>query len=181
MAEEYVFHVVTEKPMVNGQKIILGTGHYNGVHRRVMTCRRMSDVEDLQCEMAEFLKSDLKKWTAVMYRELALEQVRCNEFPDYPSRMACLYTSRTLEEAKRWAEFFQKIGRKVYSVVKLKVDGNIFDGDACNCFDGTEDENDNIKKARNYWNMNVGNENPIMETLVDGEITVVETLDVYAF
>lgn len=50
----------------------------------------------------------------------------------------------------------------------------------CNCFDGTEDENDNIKKARNYRNMNVGNENPIMETLVDGEITVVETLDEYA-
>ena len=86
--------------------------------------------------------------------------------------MACLYTSRDFEEAQKWARYFKQLGRDVYSVVKLRVDGNIFDGDACNCFDGTEIEAENLEKARHYWKMDTPNEKPIIETLVNGDIFV---------
>lgn len=34
-----------------------------------------------------------------------MEEVRKEEYPFYPSRMSCLYVSRTYEEAERWGEF----------------------------------------------------------------------------
>lgn len=52
----------------------------------------------------------------------------------------------------------------------------IFDADACNCFDGTENEQENIKKAMHYWTNDIENEKSVIETLIDGEITVVEII-----
>lgn len=173
----YVYHVVTEKPMRIGQKILFDENNHNGVNNRVMTFKEIIDGEDVHGEIVDFIKSDLDKWEKVSYRELALEKVRCEEYRNYPSRLACLYTSRTLEEAKNWAQFFKNVGRDVYSIVKLKVQGNVFDGDASNCFDGTTDEEDNIEKARHYWKMDIENENPVIEALVDGEITVYEIIE----
>ena len=173
---EVVYHVVTEKPMIKGQKIIFDVNNYNGVHNRVMTFKRIINGDDVRGSLADFIKSDLDRWAKVAYREIALEKVRCEHYPFYPSRMACLYTTRTLQEAEKWAAYFQEIGRDVYSIVKLKVHGNIFDGDACNCFDGTDDDAENIKKAHHYWAMDMKNEKPVIETLVDGEIIVDEIL-----
>ena len=173
---DFVYHVVSEKPMTLGQQIVFDENHYNGVYHRVITFKRIRDGEDISGALADFIKSDLDKWAKVAYRELALEKVRKEHYPDYPSRMACLYTSRALEDAEKWADFFQKVGRTVYSIVKLKIVGNIFDGDACNCFDGTTDENENVRLAHRYWKNDVIIENPVIETLVDGDITVVEII-----
>jgi general stress protein YciG len=46
---------------------------------------------------------------------------------------------------------FIKLGRPTYSIVKVEVDGNVYVGDAYNCFDGTIDKNKNLKLAENYW------------------------------
>jgi len=170
----YVYHAVTERPMKLGQIIVFDKNNHNGVYHRVMTFKRIIDGDDVNGDLADLIKSDLGKWEKVAYRELALEKVRSEHYPLYPSRMACLYTSRTFGEAEKWADYFQKIGRNVFSVVKLKVFGNIFDGDACNCFDGTQNEHENIEKAHHYWKMDVANENPVIETIVDGEIIVDE-------
>ncbi|GFP75447.1 DUF2441 domain-containing protein [Clostridium fungisolvens] len=173
----YFYHVVTEKPMKLGQKILFDENNHNGVYNRVMTFKRIVEGEDVHGEIADLIKSDLDKWGKVAYRELALEEVRREEYCNYPSRLACLYTSRTLEEAKKWAQFFKNAGREVYSIVKLKVQGNVFDGDACNCFDGTKNKEDNSEKARHYWGLDIENHNPVIETLVDGEITVDEIIE----
>jgi len=138
------------------------------------------DGEKINSELATFLQRDLSKWNKISLRELALEQVRQAEYPHYPSRMACLYTSRSLNEAKKWADFFQKSGRKVYSIVKLRVDGSVFDADACNCFDGTENVADNLEKARHYWAMGSQTPKPVIETLVSGNIIVDEIIIDYS-
>lgn len=177
MEETYVYHVVTEKPMSLGKKILFDENNHNGVYNRVMTFKRIIDGEAVSGAISDFIKSNLDKWGKVAYRELALERVRREEYNNYPSRLACLYTSRALEEAKKWAQFFKDVGRNVYSIVRLKVQGNVFDGDACNCFDGTKNQEDNIEKARHYWKIDIKNENPVIETLVDGEITVVEIVE----
>ena len=167
---EYVYHVVTERPMSLGQSLVFDESNHNWVYNRVMTFKRLSEGQILNNEISDLIKSDMEKWGKVANRELAMEEVRQKFYSDYPSRMACLYTSRTFDEAKKWAEFFESVGRKVYSIVKLKVDGRIFDGDACNCFDGTGGSSD-FENAHLYWKVEK-TENPVIETLVDGIITV---------
>lgn len=174
-----VYHVVTEKPMYPGQRIVFDHTHHNGVYSRVMMFKKIFEGEEVDGDLADFIKLDLEKWSKVAFRELALEKIRIEEFPQYPSRMACLYTSQTLDEAREWAQFFKQIGREVYSIVKLSVNGRAFLGDACNCFDGVIDELENISKARVYWENKIKNERAVIETLVDGDIVVEEIIEEY--
>lgn len=177
MNKIYVYHAVTEKSMELGQKIIFDSSHHNGVFERIMTCKKILDNEPVSGKLADFIRSNMDNWVPCTYRELALEKVRLLEYPHAPSRLACLYTSKTLEEAINWARFFREIGRDVYSVVKLEVDGNVIARDACNCFDGTEDENYNLELARHYWHNDVTNERPAIEVLADGKLIVVDLIE----
>lgn len=168
----YAYHVVTERPMALGQQIIFDAVHRSGVYQRVMD--KLPLVQDVLAHPAEH-PLPLEHHLSVAIRELALEQVRQQDFPEYPSRMACLYVSETLEESQRWADFFIRIGRPTYAIVKLHVEGRCFAGDACNCFDGTPNQPDDLANARHYWlNLPSSEGEPVREMLVDGVMTVVE-------
>jgi len=171
-----VYHVGTERPMHVGQRIVFDERHPNGVCRRVRAWEAMSRGEEAG-ELSALIASNPDRWAHVARRELAMEQVRLEWFPDLPSRMACLYTSRTLEQARSWADFFRKVGRKVFSIVLLEVDGPVFDADACNCFDGVGDETD-LENALRYW-QNAPTDNPVIETLAAGVLTVAEIIETY--
>lgn len=171
-----VYHVVTERPMHVGQRIVFDENNPNGVCRRVRTWEAMNRGED-GGELSALIASNPDRWAQVARRELAMEQVRLERFPDLPSRMACLYTSRTLEQARSWADFFRKVGRKVFSIVLLEVEGPVFDADACNCFDGVGDETD-LENALRYW-LSAPTENPVIETLAAGVLTVAEMIETY--
>ena len=172
-----VYHVVTERPMALGQTILMDADHPNGVCRRVRAWEQHMHGATADDETARLIASDPERWAKVARRELAMEQVRREHFPRLPSRLACLYTSRTLEQAQSWADFFRKIGRTVYSIVLLEVDGSVFDADACNCFDGVGDESD-LESALRYW-QNAHTEQPVIETLAGGKLTVKEIIKTY--
>lgn len=107
-------------------------------------------------------------------RELALEKIRVDQYPEYPSRMACLYVSKTVQEAEKWFEYFVSLGRPTFQIVKLKVDGNVFLGDAEKCFDGRLTEKENLILAEKYWENKDFDESSVIEMLVDGNLEVVE-------
>jgi len=171
-----VFHVVTNRPMQQGQTIVFDETHHSGVYQRVMALAEQA--ADAYAHPEQY-PLPLEHHLDVALRELALEEVRRKRYPQYPSRMACLYVSRKLEEAKRWGEYFARIGRPTYAIVEMLVDGHCFVGDACNCFDGTTDHQENLAKAEHYWaNLpNVDGDEPIWEMLVDGRITVVRIVE----
>ncbi len=176
--ELYLYHVVTEKSMQPGQVIIFDENHYNGIYNRVMTCKKILDGDHPVDELSKFINSNLDYWTVRTYRELALEKVRKEKYTNYPSRMSCLYTSKTLSDAEMWAASFINSNRKVYQIVKLRTDGRRFNGDAYNIFDGTGDEEVNNKNADYYWanKLNRFGKEPLVETLIDGRIEVVEII-----
>lgn len=66
------------------------------------------------------------------------------------------------------------LGRPTYQIVKLKVNGNVFYGDAEKCFDGKLAEKENLLLAEKYWENKNFDESSILEMLVDGDIEVVE-------
>ncbi len=177
MESIYVYHVVTQRPMYIGQQIILDKEHHNSVYERVTD--KLSAVKDIYAHPQQYHAEELEHHTRVALRELALEKIRQREYPNYPSRMQCLYVSETFREAWQWAQFFADLGRPTYSIVKLKVTGNYFAGDANNCFDATTNEEENLHLARYYWKNlpNIKGEPPIREILVDGEIQVMEIVE----
>lgn len=99
MSELFVYHVVTEKPMHLGQRIVFDKNHHNGVWQRVN--EKLDIVNDIYHNPEKYKNIELEHHTSVALRELALEKVRVNKYPNYPSRMACLYVSKTLEEAEK--------------------------------------------------------------------------------
>lgn len=174
MKEMYVYHVVTERPMYLGQKIIFNESHHNGVYDRVY--KQLDTVKDIYVHPEKYNSDTLEHHTRVALRELALEEVRLQRYPEYPSRLSCLYVSKTLVEAKKWADLFIDWKRPTYAIVKLKVEGNSFVGDANNCFQATIQQEENLLLANRYWKNlpNLQGEKPIQEVLVNGDIEVIK-------
>lgn len=166
------YHVVTERPMYLGQVIIFDENHHSGVYERIY--KEKESVDKLYFGEKIELTDDIKK----ALREFALEEVRLEKYSNYPSRLSCLYVSNTLEEAEFWFNIFIEQGRPTFQIVKVEVDGSYFTGDAWNCFKGTDDIKTNLQLAHNYWEnkQNERGEKPIVETLVDGKIKVVEII-----
>ena len=142
------YHVVTDRPMTVGQHIIFDAEHHSGVYNRVMA---LADTVAEVYAHPEKFQLPLEHHLDVALRELAMEEVRQSKYPQYPSRMACLYVSSDLDAARRWGEFFARIGRPTYALVEMRIDGRVFTGNACNCFDGTPDLAENLAMAERYW------------------------------
>lgn len=170
--KKYFYHVVTERPMHLNQIIEFDENHHSGVYERIY--KEKESVDKINSGYDIELTDDIEK----ALREFALEEVRKTEYPEYPSRLSCLYVSNTLEESEFWYNIFNDQGRPTFQIVKVEVDGRSFTGDAWNCFKGTKDKEENLRLARKYWENepNEKNETPIVETLVDGTIKVVEII-----
>ena len=121
---------------------------------------------------------DYADQTTRAIREVITEMVRLQEYPDYPSRLSCLYAAKSYDEALKWKELFDSYNRKVMQIVKLRVVGNYFEGDGelLPKADGVP-FSQKIEQAREYWRGNVKNELP--ELLINGEIEVVEIIHDY--
>lgn len=170
------YHVVSDRPKKAGQHILLDGEHPNGVHDRVYA--QLDIVEDIYKNPGKYEGTELSHEVDVALRELALEEVRRQKYPQYPSRMASLYVSETYEEAERWGDYFARLGRPTYCVAKIEVDGGCFYGDAYKCFDGSISREENLRLAELYWQNGVNEDGhaPITEVLVDGDIRFVEIL-----
>jgi len=170
-----VYHAVTERPMYAGQELIFDAQHPNGVHRRVM--EKLKIVHEIYAHPQQYDADKLQHHTAVALRELAMEEVRLQKYPHYPSRMHCLYVTAALREAEEWGEYFASLGRPVYQIVKLQVEGNCFAGNAARCFRGSTDKQENLRLAQAYWENRPEEGKPsVPEMLVDGKIRVLEIL-----
>lgn len=174
MKEITAWHVVTDRPVIKGQHIFFNEIHHSGVYQRVY--EKLDIVQDIYAHPENYKAETLEHHTRVAMRELALEKVRKLKYPEFPSRMSCLYVSDSPEEAEKWAELFIAWGRPTYSIVKLRIKGNLFTGDANNCFDAMLNENKNLSLAERYWKNlpNLQGEPPIREILADGDIEVAE-------
>lgn len=159
-----------------GQKIIFDETNHSGVYTRVMD--QLPLVEDIYNNPTKYKQEDLDHHTKVALRELAMEEVRKENYSNYPSRLSSLYVSTNLEDSKMWAKSFISKGRDVYQIVKIKTTGNVFTGNAYNCFEGTTTKEENIKKSHDYWQKDNSNaENILYETIIDGEIEVIEIIE----
>ncbi|MCR8858765.1 MULTISPECIES: DUF2441 domain-containing protein [Bacillus] len=189
--ELYVYHIVTRKKMILGQIINFDKNKNNTLYRFFFEREQLnSKGEDcIQILQDHYTNEGLNMnkenaEVAIKYvdqtiraiREVIVEMVRLQEYPEYPSRLSCLYAAKSYEDALKWKELFNSYSRKVLRIVKLRVIGNSFEGDG-NLLpkeDGVPFSR-KIEQAKEYWKGNVKNELP--ELLINGKIEVVEIID----
>ncbi|WP_391201499.1 DUF2441 domain-containing protein [Psychrobacillus sp. L4] len=189
--ELYVYHIVTRKKMSLGQIINFGKNQKNTLYTFFFEREQLnSKGEDfIQIFQGHYTNEGLNlnnqdAQVALNYvdqtiraiREVIVEMVRIQEYPEYPSRLSCLYAAKSYEDTLKWKVLFDSYNRKVLQIVKLRVIGNSFEGDG-NLLpkeDGVPFSK-KIQQAREYWKGNIKNELP--ELLIDGIIEVVEIIE----
>ncbi|MEK5026867.1 DUF2441 domain-containing protein [Paenibacillus sp. FSL M7-1046] len=193
-SELYVYHIVTRRKMDIGQIISFDKNQKNTLYHFFFEQEQLnSKGEDfIQILHSHYTNDGVKMDkenadVAIRYveqtiratREVIVEMVRLQEYREYPSRLSCLYAAKSYEDALKWKELFDSYHRKVLQIVKLRVTGNIFEGDG-NLLpkeDGISFSR-KIEQAREYWKGNINNELP--ELLINGEIEVVEIIDEFS-
>ncbi|MFV1006382.1 DUF2441 domain-containing protein [Bacillus cereus] len=187
----FVYHIVTRKKMKIGQSIQFNKNQTNTLFHFFFERKHLnsSGEDSIQILKEHYTNEELhiknENATVVMnymdqtiraIRETIMEMVRLQEYPDYPSRLSCLYAAKSYEDALKWKALFDSYNREVLQIVKLRVIGSSFEGDG-NLLpkeDGIP-FSQKIEQAREYWKGNIRNELP--ELLINGEIEVVEIID----
>lgn len=190
-SERYVYHLVTGKRMALGQIISFDSNQKNSLYQfffekerlnskgedfiRIMEGHYTADGLQLDKENAEVAAKYVGQ-TIRAIREVIVEMVRLQEYPEYPSRLSCLYAAKSYQDALRWKDIFDSYHRRVLQLVKLRVTGAIFEGDGSLLpkEDGVPFSR-KIEQAREYWQGNIHNELP--ELLINGRIEVVEIME----
>ncbi|KWU54977.1 hypothetical protein AWW70_25570 [Bacillus mycoides] len=190
-AEFYAYHIVTRKTMSIGKIIHFDKNQTNTLYHFFFEREQLNsnDEDSIQILKRHYINEELHinnenakvvlnyiDQTIRAVRETIVEMVRLQEFPEYPSRLSCLYASKSYEDALKWKALFDSYNRNVLQIVKLRVIGSSFEGDG-----NLLPKEDGIpfaqkmEQAREYWKGNVINELP--ELLINGRIEVVEIID----
>lgn len=85
---------------------------------------------------------------AFILRELVFEHIRKCYFPECPSRFKCMYVLKDKDEVNGWLEIFKRINRKPLQIVKLELEGDVFEGNASLILRQSNSINDKIIQAK---------------------------------
>ncbi|MBZ4224757.1 DUF2441 domain-containing protein [Bacillus wiedmannii] len=189
--EFYTYHIVTRKKMNIGQIIHFDKNQTNTLYRfffereqlnssgedgiKIINNHYKNEELHIKNENAKVVMSYIDQ-TIRTVRETIVEMVRLQEFPEYPSRLSCLYAAKSYEDALKWKALFDSYNREVLQIVKLRVIGNCSEGDG-NLLpkeDGIP-FSQKIEQAREYLKGTINNELP--ELLINGKSEVVEIID----
>jgi hypothetical protein len=110
-------------------------------------------------------------------RELILEDIRKELFPDYPSRLTGLWViPDDLEELKYW---WNALGlEKKNTIIKLNLSGKVFEGSNEYISAGMQSVNRFRKQALKYWRGNPGTmPGTRFECLFEGYATVLDIIE----
>ncbi|PGB12905.1 DUF2441 domain-containing protein [Bacillus toyonensis] len=190
-AEFYAYHIVTKKKMNIGQIIHFDKNQTNTLYHFFFEREHLNATgeDSIQILKSNYINNELHinnenaqivmkytDQTIRAVRETIVEMVRLQEYPEYPSRLSCLYASKSYEDALKWKALFDSYNRDVLQIVKLLVSGNSFesDGNLLPKEDGISFSR-KIEQARDYWKGNSKSELP--ELLINGKIQVVEIID----
>lgn len=189
--EMIVYHIVTRNKMNLGQIIFFDKNQNNTLYRffferkhhnskgedfiQILQDHYTNEGLNMNAENAEVAIKYVDQ-TIRAIREVIVEMVRLQEYPDYPSRLSCLYAAKSYDHALKWKELFDSYNRNVLQIVKLRVIGNSFlgDGSLLPKEDGVPFSR-KIEQAREYWQGKLITDLP--ELLVYGKIEVIEIID----
>ncbi len=95
------YHVVTDKPKYIGQQIIFDEEHHSGVFQKVQD--KLNFVNDIYSNPIH-KNITLKHRSSYENRTqgIGIRRSTTKKYPQFSSRLSCLYVSKILEEADQW-------------------------------------------------------------------------------
>lgn len=117
---KYYYHLVSDNTFKVGDKIEIGKSG-NGMWKDVYASTIIKNNPKNELEKDEILSQ-----YDFILGELAAEELRCEEFPNLPSRLKCLYlcdSKQAVEKrVKKFSKIYNAIGREVTQIIKVSVD-----------------------------------------------------------
>ncbi len=185
------YHAYSGEKVNVGDVLVFNSGTHNKMYDEVynneykidgidanelLINKKRNNDRDFSVEEFELVLNTINN-DAFVLRELALEEVRKSKYPSYPSRLSCLYITKTKEEAINWIKILKRNKKKCKHVLILELTGEIF------CFDGNLMKRQNasyqkhLENAELYWNSINSNNS---EILFYGEAKVIkiENIDI---
>lgn len=154
------FSVFEKEYTVDGKSIYGSDGYIEKLkERKLVKAKRVNDLKFVICDYDFTL------------REIALEEVRKNEFKKYPSRLKSMFVCDCLEDALVWKPKMSW-RRTGCQFVTFKCSGKLFIGDSRVNRTNNLSFGELLKRAQKYWNGEV-TENPRFECLFEGKAEVI--------
>lgn len=179
-----LYQIVKSWHYAVGDKIVFNENTITGQYKKVYQTKyqidnlRLANIFYYKANK-KLVKKNIKQLAIVcddydlLVRELAVEKIRKEFYPNLPSRLHCMYLSLFKDTA---VNNFEKSKEKHLQVVAVKLNGKIF-----RCGNYMLDRNggsfnDYELMAHNYWSQtNVLDEN-VKEILFEGEAEIVEII-----
>ena len=164
VTDEIYYHINTGQRLQVGNTLIIGE-KFNNFYYEIYNTEHLKDEKDanehlinMGKEQNLILKSDTANLIfqtvnddAMITRELMFEEVRKEEYTDLPSRLKCLYVCKTKKEMNDWINIFNRTNKKNFQLLKLKLTGKIFVGDASFILRQNISLNRKKEQAKMYW------------------------------
>ena len=106
--------------------------------------------KNLSIEELELILNTVNNDAFIM-RELALEEVRKEKYPNYPSRLNCLYVTKTKEDAINWSNILKRNNKECKQILTLELTGELFIGDGDLIKRQNKSYQKHIETAEKYW------------------------------
>ena len=188
VTDEIYYHINTGQRLQVGNTLIIGE-KFNNFYYEIYNTEHLKDEKDanehlinMRKEQNLILNNDTSNLIfqtvnddAMITRELMFEEVRKEEYTDLPSRLKCLYVCKTKKEMNDWINIFNRTNKKNFQLLKLKLTGKIFVGDASFILRQNISLNRKKEQAKMYWSGK--KKNNINEYLFVGTAVVEEVLN----
>ncbi len=192
-----LYQVATDRFFKVGDKIKFDKTINNGQYQRVYN----SPFQKENIRMSDFVYSHAKRkffrlkrddlydiahcldFYDLTIRELAMEDVRKELYPNYPSRLHCMYLSISkdvvLENMKSMINSNEKKGT-FFQAIAVKLNGKIFK--AGNAYMPRTGQSYNYyrEKAIEYWSQSNIQDDKVKEILFEGEAEITEIFDEFS-
>ena len=163
--DECYYHINTGQELDLGA--ILEIGHkYNKFYNEIYNSEHLENNKDANSILLEMVRAKTLSFqnqqvasivlrtvsdSAMITRELMFEETRKEINENLPSRLKCLYVCKTESELKTWCDIFKRTNKKKYQILKLKLTGKIFLGDASLILRQNISLNKKKEQAYKYW------------------------------
>ena len=186
-----LYQVATNRNYKVGETFVFDKNTKNGQYEKVFNssfidgntrfCDKLYKIS--KSKFKRFKKSQLFKIAHsldtydVILRDLALEDIRKNFYPDYPSRFHSMYLVETIEQALNYFDEKATVKDNSYQLVAVKLNGIIFRAGIKECLVGRCGQSYTyyLEKAKAYWTQDCP-KNQAVEVLFEGKAEIVEIL-----